>query len=141
MPVRGNTTKYRWFCLQVEHTCTPLGNPSYVQSMAGLEPSIRPEVFDVFIHVYYPTAGNSSGPRDRTIQLWVWEPRGLPEPSEAFWKPVTIGYVCPGPGFLDGRHLVVTDQGVPKWITGATRYRRYNTANAPSTAPHGQPGA
>jgi hypothetical protein len=104
--------------------------------MAGLQPPLQPQIFDVFIHVFYAAASNPSGSHDRTIQLWVWVPRECPESSEAFWKPVAVGFMCPGPGSLTGWHLMVTDQGEPSWVTGSTRYRRYKTTNLPSAAPH-----
>ena len=138
--IRGKGIKYRWFCPQGRHTCTPLENPSDIQGMAKFQPLLQPQVFNVFIHVSYPATSNSSGSQDRTIQLWVWVPLGSPESSEAFWKPVAVGYVCPGPGCLQGRHLMVTDQGEPTWVTGSTRYRCYYKTNPPTMAPHGQSG-
>lgn len=106
--------------------------------MAKLQPLLQLQAFDIFVHVFHPPTGHSSQPEDRTTQLWLWE---LPMPhgsSEAFWKPVCIGYVCPGPGRLEGRHLMITDQGEPTWVTGSTRYRRYKAVHPPSTASHVQ---
>lgn len=131
--IRGKGIQYRWFCLQGKHM--PLENPSDIQGTAELRPLLHPQIFDVFIHVFYPAAGHSSGSKDRTVKLWVWVPRESSDSSEAFWKPVTVGYVCPGPGLLEGRHLMITDQGEPTWVTGSTRYRRYKVVKPP-TAPH-----
>jgi hypothetical protein len=104
--------------------------------MAKLQPQLQLQVFDVFIHAFYPAAGHASG-KDCTIQLWVWVSSGS-GPYEASWKPVSAGYVCPGPGSLEGRHLMITNNGVPTWITGSTRYRRYKAGNPP-TVPNEQP--
>lgn len=127
--IRGKGIKYQWFCQQGEHM--PLDSPSSIQGMEKLQPLLQLQAFDVFIHVFYPAAGHSSQSEVHTRQLWVWVP-------EAFWKLVTIGYICPGPGILEGRHLMITDQGEPTWITGSTRYRRYKAVHHPSTASHSE---
>ena len=84
-------------------------------------------LFDVFIHTYNP-----DGTGRPTAQLWVWVALSSSDPStssSAFgWMSVGAGYVCPGPGVLEGRHLVITDHGKPAWLSGATVYRRYYKA-------------
>lgn len=104
--------------------------------MGRFRKEFRP--FDVFVHAYYPASGHASN--QPTTQLWVWAPVGSSESSgsgsETFsWSPVTNGYVCPGPGVLEGRHLMIRAQGGPTWVTGATvyRHRRYQGAHPHST--------
>jgi len=41
------------------------------------------------------------------------------------WKPVTIGYMCPGPGGLQGWHLVIQGQEEPAWVSESTLYHWY----------------
>jgi hypothetical protein len=102
--------------------------------MSKLQPKLQLQPFDSFIHKYSPAASHP-GSEDRTIQLWVWVLGGPHGSPEAFWEPVSIGYVCPGPGLLKGRHLMITGKGEPTWVTGSTRYRRYKAVHRPSTAP------
>jgi hypothetical protein len=125
--------KYRWFYLK--GTTTPLDNPSNIQGLGRLRREFQP--FDIFAHAYYPASGRSSN--EPTTQLWVWGPltsSGTSESdTEASWKPVTVGYTCPGPGRLQGRHLVIRGQGEPAWVSGSTFYRRYRDINPYSTTP------
>ena len=98
--------------------------------MVGLQREFK--LFDVFAHAYYPTSGPSSN--EPTTQLWVWAPLRSSGPSENSsenfsWSLVTVGYVCPGPGGLQGRHLVIRAQGDPAWVSGSTVYRRYKEAH------------
>ena len=105
----------------------PLDNPSDIQGIAKLQPLLQFQDFDVFIHAFYPAASHSSesGSKDRSIQLWVWVPGGSSRSPEASWNLVSIGYMCPGPGLLEGRYLMITVKGEPTWVTGSTRYRLY----------------
>ncbi len=124
--------KYRWFFLK--GTNAPLDNPSNIQGMGRLQREFQP--FDIFAHVYHPASCHSSN--EPTTQLWVWAPlrsSGSSESdSETFsWSPVTAGYVCPGPGGLQGWHLVIRGQGEPAWVSGSTVYRRYKEAHPYST--------
>ncbi|KAH9168277.1 hypothetical protein EDB89DRAFT_2205356 [Lactarius sanguifluus] len=112
--IRRTQLKFRWF--QMQGTIAPLCNPSDIPGLDRVD--FRP--FDVFIHTYFPAPGDSE------TQIWVWEPlqsSGLSPPCS--WKSVAVGYMCPGPGFLQGRHLMTSDKGEPVWVTGSTRYRRY----------------
>jgi hypothetical protein len=102
--------------------------------MAKLQSRLQIQAFDVFLYTPYPAGGHFPRSQYHTIQLWVWVPHGYSESSETFWKPVPIGYVCPGPGPLRERHLMITDGGEPTWITLATRARRYKAVLPPSTA-------
>jgi hypothetical protein len=106
--------------------------------MEKLQPLLQLQAFDIFIRVFNPAAGHPSQSEARTRQVWVWVPP-LPDGSpEAFWKLVSVGYICPGPSLLEGRHLMINDQGEPIWVTGSTRYRRYKAVHPPSTAPHSE---
>lgn len=95
--------------------------------MSGLEREFR--LFDIFAHAYYPASAQT--PNRPETQLWVWE--ALPSSgstqngSKALsWVPVTgRSYVCPGPGELEGRHLVVQGQGKPTWVLATTFVRHY----------------
>ena len=118
--------KNRWFFLH--GTTTPLSIPS---SIPGIEKVVF-QPFDVFLHTYHPPSGHSV--QEPIRQLWVWELLQSPGLSAAHsWKSVVPGYICPGPGGLQGRHLVVTDRGEPAWVTGSTRYRRYKDNKAGET--------
>jgi hypothetical protein len=91
--------------------------------------------FDIFVHTYYP-AGTGQSPKEHTTQLWVWELLRPSGSSTGFsWKSVCAGYVCPGPGALEGRHLIITDHGKPTWLLGATVYRRYKKVHPYTTTP------
>ncbi|KAI9457247.1 hypothetical protein BJY52DRAFT_1212648 [Lactarius psammicola] len=112
-PLRRAQLKFRWFHMQ---GTTPLSNPSNIRHLDRVD--FRP--FDVFLHIYCPDSSDS------TTRLWVWEPLQSSGSSETCsWKSVGVGYICPGPGFLQGRYLVVSDQREPGWVSGSTRYRRY----------------
>ena len=110
-------TKYRWFFLKGNNT--PLQNPSNIRGMDRLQREFRP--FDVFAYAYYHSSNQP------TTQLWIWTPLGSPETFS--WSSVAVGYVCPGPGGLQGRHLVIRGQGEPAWVSGSTVYRRYKEAH------------
>ena len=104
--------------------------------MRGLEREFR--LFDTFAHCYYPATAHSSN--EPTTQLWVWgahKSSGSTENgSETLsWVPVTFGYICPGPGGLQERHLVIRGRGKPAWVSAATFYRRYNGVHPNSTNP------
>ncbi|KAI0291460.1 hypothetical protein BC826DRAFT_481228 [Russula brevipes] len=121
--IRNKQIKFRWFNLQ--GTTVPLNSPSSIQGLDGLRTAFQ--LFDIFVHAYHPATGSSSN--ECTLQLWIWEP----QLSGGFsWKPVTVGYVCPGPGELQGRHLVIRGRGKPLWVTGSTRYRRYKEVHSTS---------
>lgn len=91
--------------------------------------------FDIFVHAYGPASTDQSHKDDLT-QLWVWEPLKTSGSSSGYdWKPVSVGYVCPGPGGLKSRHLVMTDHGKPTWLLGSTVYRRYKEVQPYTTAP------
>jgi hypothetical protein len=112
--------KFQWF--HVQGTTVPLDSPFSIRGMNGHCEEIQP--FDVFVHTYNPAMEHPS--KELTTQLWVWESVSSPGLSETFsWKSVTIGYICPGPGELQGRHLVTSDQGEPAWVSGSTAYRWY----------------
>ena len=105
----------------------PLDNPSDILGVTKLQPLLRFQDFDVFIHAFYPAASHPSGSEDRSVQMWVRVPCGSSGSPKASWNLVSKarGYVCPGPGLLKGRHLMITDKGEPTWVTGSTRYRIY----------------
>lgn len=97
-----------------------------MNSMGRLEREFR--LFDIFAHAYYPPSAHSSN--KPTTQLWVWGALNSSGSSKndsgtLSWIPVTIGYVCPGPGGLRGRHLVIQGQGEPTWVLASTFSRRY----------------
>lgn len=124
--------KYRWFFLK--GATVPLDNPSNIQGMGRFRREFQ--LFDIFAHAFHPASGHSSD--EITTQLWVWAPLrssgSSGSDSETFsWSPVTVGYVCPGPGGLQGRHLVIRGQGEPAWVSGSTVYRRYKGAHPYST--------
>lgn len=112
--------KYRWFHLK--GNTTPLDNPSNICGLGRLRRAFW--LFDIFAHTYYPPSDHSSN--EPTTQLWVWEPLRSSGTSdsdtETSWKPVTVGYVCPGPGRLQGWHLVIQGQREPAWVSGSTVY-------------------
>jgi len=114
--------KYRWFFLH--GTDAPLENPSSIQGMGMLQREFR--LFDIFAHAYHSSNGH-------TTQLWVWAPqpsKSSESDSETFsWSPVTVGYMCPGPGGLQGQYLMIQGQGEPAWVTGSTVYRQYRKAH------------
>jgi hypothetical protein len=111
--------KFRWFYLQ--GATLPLNHPSNIQGMDRLVAEFR--LFDIFVHAYYPAAGHSS--TNSTTQLWVWGPSG--SSGALSWKPITVGYICPGPGGLRGRHLVMKKNTEPSWVTESTVNRRYRS--------------
>ena len=126
-------TKYRWFFLKGSNA--PLDNPSNIRGMGRLQSAFR--LFDIFAHAYYPASGHSSN--EPTTQLWIWAQFRSSESSESdsetfAWSPVAVGYVCPGPGGLQGRYLVIRGQGEPAWVSGSTVHRRYKEAHPYSTA-------
>lgn len=105
-----------------------MDSPSDIKGLDRLQALEEFHLFDVFIYTYYPT-GTDKSSNKYTTQLWVWQPLGSSVSSIVFgWKPVGVGYICPGPGVLKGRHLVITDHGKPAWLSGATVYRRYYKA-------------
>jgi len=122
-------TKYWWFFLQGNNT--PLENPSDIRGMDRLQREFR--LFDVFAHAYYLASDHSSN--EPTTQLWIWAPlrSSRNDPETLSWSSVTVGYVCPGPGGLQGWHLVIRGQGEPAWVSGSTVYRRYKEAHPYST--------
>lgn len=104
--------------------------------MGGLQREFR--LFDVFAHVYYPAAAHSTN--QPITQLWVWGAPKSSGPAEndsetLSWVPVTVGYVCPEPGALQGRHLVIRGQGEPAWVSASTVCRRYKEVHPYSTNP------
>jgi hypothetical protein len=124
--------KYRWFFLK--GTAAPLDSPSNIRGMGRLQREFRP--FDIFAHAYYPASGHGSN--EPTTQVWLWVALGSSGSSESdsetfSWSPVTVGYICPGPGWLQGRHLVIRGQGEPAWVSASTVCRRYKEAHPYST--------
>lgn len=119
--------KYQVFHFQGKHS--PMGSPSDIKGMDRLQ--LLEEPFDIFVHTY-GAAGTDQSHEEHINQLWVWEP--LKTKGDYGWKLVSIGYICPGPGGLEGRHLVVTN-GKPMWLLGATVYRHHREVHPYTTAP------
>lgn len=116
--------KYQVFYFEGKHSL--VGNPSDIKGVDRLP--LREEPFDVFIH----TCGADKSREDVT-QLWVWEPLKASGTASGYgWKPVNAGYICPGPGGLEGRHLVMTN-GKPLWLLGSTVYRHHKKVHPYNT--------
>ena len=129
--IRKTQIKYRWFYFQGKHS--RLDNPSDITGVDRLRLLEEFKPFDVFVHAY-SAAGAGQSHNEHITQLWVWEPLKSFSTSRGYgWKPVSAGYVCPGPGGLEGRHLVMTDHRKPTWILGATVYRRYKEVHPYTT--------
>ncbi|KAI0261346.1 hypothetical protein BC834DRAFT_972761 [Gloeopeniophorella convolvens] len=132
--LRNNPTEFRW--LRLARPNQRLDDPSSIVGPCDAAARLlRP--FDVFVHDERGAqAADDDGDGDGdggsshwpAVKLWVW----VPHPRAArhyHWKRVLEGYLCPGPGGLTGRYLVMT-RTEPSWVTGATMARGYRRLRA-----------